>query len=82
VEGGAALATAFVRGNLADRLHLFLAPILLGAEGLGWLGPSAGPGEPAWPRNWQIVEERTLPPDRLLVLVPQALEGEDPCSPV
>jgi diaminohydroxyphosphoribosylaminopyrimidine deaminase/5-amino-6-(5-phosphoribosylamino)uracil reductase len=39
LEGGAALGTAWMRAGLVDRLALFLAPRMLGGEGLGWLGP-------------------------------------------
>ncbi|HEY2955311.1 MAG TPA: bifunctional diaminohydroxyphosphoribosylaminopyrimidine deaminase/5-amino-6-(5-phosphoribosylamino)uracil reductase RibD [Candidatus Eisenbacteria bacterium] len=38
LEGGAALGTAWLRAGLVDRLALFAAPRVLGAEGLGWCG--------------------------------------------
>jgi diaminohydroxyphosphoribosylaminopyrimidine deaminase/5-amino-6-(5-phosphoribosylamino)uracil reductase len=37
VEGGARLATAFLRENLVDRLRVFLAPVLLGSDGVPWV---------------------------------------------
>ena len=53
VEGGATLATAFLREGLVDRLYQFEAPLLIGADGLpaihslavrGWTTPGAGGG--------------------------------------
>jgi diaminohydroxyphosphoribosylaminopyrimidine deaminase / 5-amino-6-(5-phosphoribosylamino)uracil reductase len=38
LEGGAALGTAWARAGLVDEVMLFLAPRLLGAEGLDWCG--------------------------------------------
>ncbi|MCP3101443.1 bifunctional diaminohydroxyphosphoribosylaminopyrimidine deaminase/5-amino-6-(5-phosphoribosylamino)uracil reductase RibD [Myxococcus sp. K15C18031901] len=38
VEGGAQLYGSFLREHLADELALFLAPKLLGREGLSWAG--------------------------------------------
>jgi diaminohydroxyphosphoribosylaminopyrimidine deaminase/5-amino-6-(5-phosphoribosylamino)uracil reductase len=39
VEGGATLAAALVREGLVDALALFLAPRLLGGDGVPLLGP-------------------------------------------
>jgi len=43
VEGGAELAGSFLAGRLADELHVFVAPILLGPRGragaVDWAGP-------------------------------------------
>jgi len=38
LEGGASLGTAWLRARLVDRIALFVAPRVLGAEGLGWCG--------------------------------------------
>ncbi|MCZ6777867.1 MAG: bifunctional diaminohydroxyphosphoribosylaminopyrimidine deaminase/5-amino-6-(5-phosphoribosylamino)uracil reductase RibD [Acidobacteria bacterium] len=37
-EGGAAVFTSFLIQGVADRLHLVLAPKLLGSEGQSWVG--------------------------------------------
>ena len=37
-EGGAEVFTSFLTQGLADQLHLFLAPKLLGSEGQSWVG--------------------------------------------
>lgn len=57
VEGGAELAGSFLATRLADELHVFVAPILLGPRGrpgaVDWAGPDT-PGDaprieaPAW----------------------------------
>jgi diaminohydroxyphosphoribosylaminopyrimidine deaminase/5-amino-6-(5-phosphoribosylamino)uracil reductase len=39
IEGGATLGTSWWRAGLVDRVALFLAPRLIGAEGLPWCGP-------------------------------------------
>jgi diaminohydroxyphosphoribosylaminopyrimidine deaminase/5-amino-6-(5-phosphoribosylamino)uracil reductase len=41
VEGGAAVHGSFLRAGLVDRVVLFIAPRLVGGDGLGWVG---GPG--------------------------------------
>ena len=41
VEGGGQLAAALLRGGLVDELHWFVAPKLLGGDGLAALGPLA-----------------------------------------
>lgn len=38
VEGGAAVHGAFLRAGLADRVMLFIAPRILGGDGLSWVG--------------------------------------------
>ena len=39
IESGAGLGTAWLRAGLVDRVALFVAPRVLGAEGLEWCGP-------------------------------------------
>lgn len=67
VEGGATLAAALLRAGLVDRLHLYQAPVLLGAEAIPGVGELALPGLAAAPR-WRRVEERRLGEDLLAVL--------------
>ena len=38
VEGGAGVFTSFLRAGLVDELQLYVAPRLLGAPGMGWVG--------------------------------------------
>jgi diaminohydroxyphosphoribosylaminopyrimidine deaminase/5-amino-6-(5-phosphoribosylamino)uracil reductase len=42
LEGGAALGTSWLRAGLVDRLAIYAAPRVLGAEGLAWCGPLGG----------------------------------------
>jgi diaminohydroxyphosphoribosylaminopyrimidine deaminase/5-amino-6-(5-phosphoribosylamino)uracil reductase len=39
IEGGPTLATAFVRAGLVNQIDCYLAPALIGANGLATLGP-------------------------------------------
>jgi diaminohydroxyphosphoribosylaminopyrimidine deaminase/5-amino-6-(5-phosphoribosylamino)uracil reductase len=62
VEGGAATAAAFLAADLVDELHLYTAPILIGAGkralgplGLASLGEAHG--------RWQLCERRQLGSD-------------------
>jgi diaminohydroxyphosphoribosylaminopyrimidine deaminase / 5-amino-6-(5-phosphoribosylamino)uracil reductase len=62
VEGGAELAGSFLAGRLADELHAFIAPILLGPRGrpgaVDWAGPDTPQQAPriASP-SWELVGE-------------------------
>ena len=38
LEGGATFGTGWLRSGLVDRLALYVAPRVLGAEGLAWCG--------------------------------------------
>jgi diaminohydroxyphosphoribosylaminopyrimidine deaminase/5-amino-6-(5-phosphoribosylamino)uracil reductase len=62
VEGGAELAGSFLAGRLADEMHAFIAPILLGPRGrpgaVDWAGPDTPQQAPriASPA-WELVGE-------------------------
>jgi diaminohydroxyphosphoribosylaminopyrimidine deaminase/5-amino-6-(5-phosphoribosylamino)uracil reductase len=59
VEGGAELAGSFLAARLADELHAFLAPILLGPRGrpgaVDWAGPDTPTDAPRIvDPNWEL----------------------------
>jgi len=53
VEGGAEVSRAFLAEGLVDRLHLFLAPKVVGGDGLSWVAP---PGVGRMSRALPIVD--------------------------
>ena len=74
VEGGAAVASAFLAADLVDRLLLYRAPILIGGGrhalgdiGLGDLSTAHG--------RWSIVDTRQLGSDRVEVYERERNEG-------
>ncbi len=65
LEGGRGIYTAFLRAGLVDRVHVFVAPTVLGGGGLGWtgdIGPDGGP------RGWRLAGRRVraVGPDVLI----------------
>lgn len=66
-EGGATLAGALLRDSLADRLHLFYAPLFLGPEGAGPFDGLASPpiGEA---KRWRRLRTDTFGPDTRITL--------------
>lgn len=38
VEGGSAVASSFIRSRLVDELYLYIAPVIIGSDGLGYFG--------------------------------------------
>ncbi len=69
IEGGAAIATAFLRAGLVDRLYLFDAPVLIGADGRPGI-LTLGVRQLGDAQRWRRVDERLLEGDRLAVLEP------------
>ncbi len=69
VEGGGGLTAALMRAGLVDRLHLFMAPILLGGDGLPAVGPLALQA-PADARRWRIDSTARVGDDLELTLTP------------
>jgi diaminohydroxyphosphoribosylaminopyrimidine deaminase / 5-amino-6-(5-phosphoribosylamino)uracil reductase len=71
VEGGAAVAAGFLDAGLVDRLHLFVAPHMLGR--------AAVPGpQPSTPVHWQPAGVQRFGRDVLLSLDPAASPAESP----
>ena len=66
VEGGAQTASAFLAGDLVDRLLLYRAPILIG-EGRAALGDIGLPRLAEAHGRWRLVDSRMLGSDRLEV---------------
>lgn len=65
VEGGATTLTRFVRQGLADEAWVFVAPKLIGADGLSWLG-ELGVSRMAEAKKGTLVGVEQLGDDALL----------------
>jgi len=70
VEGGAQLHAALWQAGVADELRLFLAPSIVGGDGISWLGPLGLERMYDAPRL-KVVERRVVGDDLLL----RALRG-------
>ena len=62
VEGGSGLSTALIEADLVDRLHLFIAPTLMGGDGLAALG-SLGVSHPDDAPRFEVLHVQTLGDD-------------------
>jgi diaminohydroxyphosphoribosylaminopyrimidine deaminase/5-amino-6-(5-phosphoribosylamino)uracil reductase len=69
VEGGAAIHGSFLRAGLADRVVLFIAPRLVGGDGVSWVG-GAGVGRMADALRLEDVEVEPVGDDLLLTGAP------------
>ena len=69
VEGGASLASAMLQEAQVDRLIIFRAPILLGADSLNAFGGLSSATIGAAPR-WRLVRSRRLGDDEMTVYAP------------
>jgi diaminohydroxyphosphoribosylaminopyrimidine deaminase / 5-amino-6-(5-phosphoribosylamino)uracil reductase len=67
LEGGATLGTSWLRAGLVDRLALYTAPRVLGAEGLAWCGP-LGKRALERARNGRVLEQRRVGDDAFLLV--------------
>jgi diaminohydroxyphosphoribosylaminopyrimidine deaminase/5-amino-6-(5-phosphoribosylamino)uracil reductase len=67
LEGGATLGTSWMRAGLVDRLALYLAPRVLGAEGLAWCGPLGNLALDRARAGW-VVEQRRIGEDAFLLV--------------
>jgi diaminohydroxyphosphoribosylaminopyrimidine deaminase / 5-amino-6-(5-phosphoribosylamino)uracil reductase len=64
VEGGARLATSLLRDGLVNRIHLFIAPRILGPAGIAAFDSAA------LMDGWRCVRAETLGPDAFLTFDP------------
>ena len=69
VEGGAQIHASFLKSKLVDKIYLFLAPRVLGNEGLSWCG-ELGIENLMDTLNFKIIKIEQLNPDLLLELQP------------
>ena len=69
VEGGAQVHASFLKSKLIDKIYLFLAPRVLGNEGLSWCG-ELGIENLMDTLNFKITKIEKLYPDLLLELQP------------
>ena len=69
VEGGAQIHASFLKSKLVDKIYLFLAPRVLGNEGLSWCG-ELGIENLMDTLNFKIIRIKQLNPDLLLELQP------------
>jgi diaminohydroxyphosphoribosylaminopyrimidine deaminase / 5-amino-6-(5-phosphoribosylamino)uracil reductase len=67
LEGGATLGTSWLRAGLVDRLALYTAPRVLGAEGLAWCGP-LGRLALERARTGRVLEQRRVGDDAFLLV--------------
>ena len=67
VEGGGGLSTALIEADLVDRLHLFVAPTLMGGDGLAALG-SLGVTHPDEAPRFELLQLNTVGEDLEIVL--------------
>ncbi|MFI8486543.1 bifunctional diaminohydroxyphosphoribosylaminopyrimidine deaminase/5-amino-6-(5-phosphoribosylamino)uracil reductase RibD [Streptomyces rubrogriseus] len=74
VEGGPALAASFVRAGLVDRVVAYVAPLLLGSEGVSATGP-LGIGSIREAHRFRITSVDRIGPDLRIELRPPARTG-------
>ncbi|MFD7058744.1 bifunctional diaminohydroxyphosphoribosylaminopyrimidine deaminase/5-amino-6-(5-phosphoribosylamino)uracil reductase RibD [Streptomyces sp. NPDC059906] len=74
VEGGPALAASFVRAGLVDRVVAYVAPLLLGSEGVSATGP-LGIGSIREAHRFRIASVDRIGPDLRVELRPPARTG-------
>jgi len=75
VEGGGRVASALLHSRRIQRIHAFVAPLFLGADGV----PAFPDLDPSEPGEWQAVERGAIGPDTSIVMEHRALgETLDP----
>ncbi|GAA2520624.1 bifunctional diaminohydroxyphosphoribosylaminopyrimidine deaminase/5-amino-6-(5-phosphoribosylamino)uracil reductase RibD [Rarobacter incanus] len=73
VEGGGQVISAFLAAGLVDEIHAYIAPMLLGADGVPSVGPTGITTLAQAPR-FSVRDVKPLDPDVLLVLDTTTLE--------
>lgn len=73
VEGGAEIHAAFVRAGLCDELRLYMAPTVIGGDGLDWVGTLGVRDLSNAPGFYWHGETKTLGRDQLVVLRPSGI---------
>ena len=74
VEGGAGLAAALVQADLVDRVHWFLAPTLMGADGHAAIGP-LGVDTPDGAPRFRLLRTGLVGEDLEIVAIPARSSG-------
>lgn len=69
VEGGGEVARSFLEAGLVDRLLLFLAPSVVGGDGISWLA-APGARRMADARRFRVAEVARVGEDLLVTAVP------------
>jgi diaminohydroxyphosphoribosylaminopyrimidine deaminase/5-amino-6-(5-phosphoribosylamino)uracil reductase len=74
VEGGAQVHAAFLQAGQVDEVRLFLAPRILGGDGLSWIGPL---GVSQVDRSWTLdgISVQQVGADLLLTGRPRSPEA-------
>lgn len=67
VEGGAGVATAFLKENLVDQLYLYTGPSLIGGDGKSAVGPLGVENVTQDSQRFRLCEQRSLGNDQLHV---------------
>lgn len=75
VEGGSDVHRAFLSAGVADELRLFMAPKVLGADGLSWAGP-LGLSSPDEAPSFRIASVDRSGQDLLVVARPAPIDAE------
>lgn len=76
VEGGSDVHRAFLAAGIVDELRLFLAPKVLGADGLSWAGP-LGLSSPDESPSFRIASVERSGQDLLVVARPAPVDEEE-----
>ncbi len=70
LEGGSGLYNSFIKANLVDKYYLFIAPLILGNEGIGWSGDH-GINKVEHAKRLQNTTIKQFEDDTLLIIYPE-----------